>query len=105
MSILRRVLAHWRDHDAVLESKTTQLERLEDFGDGTAEFGDCGSGGDLLVGCEVGAFLAGVVLEIFGGCLVKLDGSVRVFCGCADVFERVRRGGGCFEGWGLASVR
>ena len=72
------------------------MERLEDFWDGIAGFGDCGSGGDLLVGCEVGTFMAGVVLEIFSGCSVWLGDSVRMCCECADIFERVRRGSGCF---------
>ena len=56
MSVCGGILAEWREHYAVLEGETPNLERREEFGNcgavGLRVSGCAGRG--LLGGCEVG---------------------------------------------------
>lgn len=56
MPIFTRVLAQWRQEDAILKGRTADRERLEELGDGLVVWlGVCGcSGGRVLSWGEVG---------------------------------------------------
>jgi hypothetical protein len=82
VSIVSRVLAEWRERDAVVESQATELERFEEFRDALGIFSDeSSSRGRVLSGCEVWdarCRLVDVVRLLFDVCL---DGVVGSHCG------------------------
>lgn len=63
MSILGRVLTHWRDNDAILQQKASEDKGLEDFGNGEPGAGNGRSGRNDLVRREI-RYLSFLVNEL-----------------------------------------
>lgn len=63
VAILCRVLAQWREHDAVLEGEAAEGEGLEELGNGLAIFlgNEGGAGGWFLRGCKVGDLVSAMI--------------------------------------------
>jgi len=78
MAILSAILTEWRESDAVVQGKTTEFERFEEFRDALGLLGDESStGGRILSRREVWdarRCLVDVVRLLFD---VRLDGVVR----------------------------
>jgi hypothetical protein len=79
VSIVGRVLAEWRERNAVVESQATELERFEEFRDALGLFGDESSAcRRVLSGCEVWdarCRLVDIVWLLFDVCLDGVVGS------------------------------
>jgi hypothetical protein len=65
VAVWGRVLAKWAQHDAVLEGKTSELQRLEELGDiFLAILEESGAGWRVLERCEIWNVRRGTVDEV-----------------------------------------
>jgi hypothetical protein len=79
--IISRVLAEWRERDAVVESQATELERFEEFRDALGLFSDESSARRrVLSGCEVWDARCGLVDVVRLFFDVRLNGVVGSHC-------------------------